>query len=335
MVPGYLRRWYTEQDLSFDLPAICQVAGVRFVEARAEVVDPGQRVVTAGGTRLEFDLASLDVGADAAELDVPGVREHALPVRPVSSAIALGARVESLATGPPGTPVAACVVGGGAAGAEVAWALHRRLVEAGARPEVTLVERAARLLPELTGAARDRARALLDRRGIRVVLGRAAVAVDSDVVTLDSGERVASRLAVWLTGAAPNEVVRRSPLAKDARGYMLVDATLQEAAGAPVWGAGDCVTLAVAPDTPKAGVYAVREGPVLAANLRAACDGSARRRSYAPQPHFLALLDTADGRALLRWHGLTAHSRAAWQLKAWIDRRFVRRYQRLHAARAG
>ncbi len=96
--------------------------------------------------------------------------------------------------------------------------------------------------------------------------------------------------------------------------------------GAPVWGAGDCVTLSDHPDTPKAGVYAVRQGPVLARNLRAAL-GEGTPGTYAPQRTFLSLLNTADGRALLRWHGVVSHSRWAWRLKDRIDRRFVRRYR--------
>ena len=148
-------------------------------------------------------------------------------------------------------------------------------------------------------------------------------------MTLASGTRVASALTVWLTGAAPNELVRRSRLAKDARGFVLVDPTLREAGGAPVWGAGDCVTLDEAPWVPRAGVYAVREAPVLAHNLRAALGGG-RPRRYRPQRHFLAALDTADGRAFVRWRGLAAHARWALALKDAIDGRFVRRYQGLY-----
>ena len=80
------------------------------------------------------------------------------------------------------------------------------------------------------------------------------------------------------------------------------------------------------PETPKAGVYAVRQGPVLARNLRAAL-GAGRATPYDPQRTFLSLLNTADGKALLRWHGVVSHSRAAWWLKDRIDRGFVRRYR--------
>ena len=50
---------------------------------------------------------------------------------------------------------------------------------------------------------------------------------------------------------------------------------------------------------------------------------------YRPQPGFLSILNTADGKALLRYKRLVSHSRWAWQLKDWIDRRFMARYQGL------
>ena len=99
--------------------------------------------------------------------------------------------------------------------------------------------------------------------------------------------------------------------------------TLRAVNGAPIWGAGDCVDAGgPSADTPKAGVYAVRQGPVLARNLRARWRRG-RRAKYVPQRTFLSLLNTADGKALLRWHGLVSHSRFAWRLKDRIDRRFV------------
>ena len=143
---------------------------------------------------------------------------------------------------------------------------------------------------------------------------------------LADGARLPADLVVWLAGAAGPGLLAGSGLPLDARGFLLVDATLRAVDGSPVWAAGDCATLADHPETPKAGVYAVRQGPVLARNLRAAL-GDGTPRAYVPQKTFLSLLNTADGKALLRWHGLVSHSRFAWWLKDRIDRRFVRRYR--------
>jgi selenide,water dikinase len=218
------------------------------------------------------------------------------------------------------------IVGAGAGGVEVALALHRRIRDAGPRPEVTLVEAATDVLPGYETTARRRAAGILARRGVAVVLGSAVDRVEAGAVSLASGRRLSADLVVWLVGATGPRLFGGARLPLDDRGYLLADATLQAVSGAPIWGAGDCITLADHPRTPKAGVYAVRQGPVLARNLRAAL-GHGRRAKYVPQRTFLSLLNTADGKALLRWHGLVSHSRFAWRLKDFIDRRFVTRYR--------
>jgi selenide,water dikinase len=336
MMPGQLHGAYRERDLTVDLPALCRRARARFVEAAAERVDggPGGAAVHLGGPpALDATHVSLDVGSLPAGLDaVPGAGAHALAVRPLARWRALVARVDALcAEGAAAGPLAACVVGGGAAGVELACALHARTRAAGRAPEVAVVEGGARLLPGW-GASAARVRRALERRGVRVLTGRAVTAVDAEGVTLAGGERLPSAATVWVAGAAAPPLVRASGLPADGRGYLRVDATLRAADGRPVWGAGDCVALDGADWVPRAGVYAVREAPVLAHNLRAALDGGAPRR-FVPQRRYLAALDTADGRAFLRRGGVpfAVHARWALRLKRAIDERFVARYRAAEA----
>jgi selenide,water dikinase len=326
MVPGFLQGVYAESELTLDLGWLVRRAGARLLEGLAGRIDVARRDVAVAGARLPFDILSMDVGSDPAGLDVPGAREHTVTIRPMRQAVALRDRVDALADRAPRGPVRLVVVGGGAGGVEVALALHRRIREAGALPEVTLVEAAPDVLPGYATRVRRRATRILDQRGVTAMTGAAVGRVERDAVHLARGPRLPADLVVWLTGAAGPGVLAGSDLPLDDHGFLLVDPTLRAVDGAPVWGAGDCVTLSAHPDTPKAGVYAVRQGPVLARNLRAAV-GHGTPGAYVPQKTFLSLLNTADGRALLRWHGVVSHSRWAWRLKDHIDRRFVRRYR--------
>jgi selenide,water dikinase len=326
MVPGFLQGVYAEADLTLDLGWLARRAGARLVEATADAIDVTGRAVEAAGARLPFDILSLDVGADPAGLDAPGAREHAVTIRPMRQAAALRARVDALAGAAGRGPARVVVVGAGAGGVEVALAVHRRIRAGGARPEVTLVEAAPDVLPDYAPPVRRRAASILVRRGISVTTGRAVDRVARDSVRLAGGARVSADLVIWLAGPAGPRLLARAGLPLDARGFLLVDPTLRSTDGSPVWAAGDCATLAEHPETPKAGVYAVRQGPVLARNLRAAI-GEGTPATYIPQKTFLSLLNTADGMALLRWHRVVSHSRFAWWLKDRIDRGFVRRYR--------
>jgi selenide,water dikinase len=331
MMPGQLHGAYRERDLAVPLAPLCRAAGARFVEDAAVGLDAGADGVAvhrASDTPLEASHCSLDVGSSPAGLEaVPGAAATAFAVRPLARWRALVARVDdALADASRGTPFSACVVGAGAGGVELACALAARARRAGA---VTLVDAGDRFLPAF-GAAGARVRGILERAGVRVRTGCAVTMVTPDAVALADGTRLPALVTVWTAGAASPSLVRESRLPTDMAGYLHVDATLRAIDGRRVWGAGDCIALDGAPWIRKAGVYAVRAAPVLAANLRAALDGDdAPMQRFHPQRHHLVALDTADGRALLHRGGvpLTVHARWALRLKRAIDTRFVARYR--------
>ena len=349
MAPGFLQRTYEERELAVDLPRLCHAAGARFQEGYADTVDPTGRWVEVDGTRIECDLISADVGSAPAGLDdVPGAREFAIPLRPVIETVGLRARLDKLLQSADAGPAVAgatrsltvCVVGGGAAGVEIALAVRRRADDAARPADVTLVERSSQLLGERGAHVAGEVADLLAARRVQVRTAATLTRVTEHDVVLDTGEVVPARLTIWLAGAAPTAVTAASALPKDARGYWLMDETLRSVGGGAVWGAGDCIGIAGHPDVPKAGVYAVRAAPVLAANLRIAAESDTpvardRLRSFVPQSTFLSLLNTADGKALLQWHRVSSHSRWAWWLKDRIDRRFVAKYQLLNPRSMG
>lgn len=329
MMPAVLRGTIDPRALAIDLAALCRMARARFVEGAATRVAADGRAgtVTTTGAVVHADLVSLDVGATTAGLHtVPGAQAHVHAVRPLVRWERLAARVATLLALPEATPFTCCVVGAGAGGVEIALALHARAVAAGRDAHVALVD-AGTLLDGWSPAGASRVRRLLGSRGIAVHEHARAVQVTEDAVLLDDDVSIPSALTVWTAGAAPHPLVRDSLLPMDDTGWLRVDDTLRVVDGRALWGAGDCVTIDGAPWVPKAGVYAVRAAPILAHNLRAAIDGRwDDLRRFAPRRHVLALLDTADGRAIARRGGLVAHGRWAWWLKRAIDRRWVARY---------
>lgn len=313
MVPGYLAGRYEPGDITVALEPLCLRAGARLVVGEATGVDAASRSVATTAGAFAFDAASVDVGGEPARLrEVPGAAVHAIALRPLSNAAVVRQRVLALAGAP------CVVVGAGAAGVEVALALR-------VHAPVTLVEAEDDLLAGYPPRARRLARAILARRGVRLALGRRVARVEADAVLLDDGTRLASALTVWLAGTAAPALVAESRLACDDAGFLRVDDTLRAADGAPVWGAGDCVTIVGHP-LPRAGVHAVRAAPTLAHNLRAFLLGGTARH-WSPRREVLALLDTSDGRALLRWRGLALHGRAAGWLKTRIDRGWVGKFR--------
>ncbi len=326
MVPGYLQGTYREEEISVDVARLAERAGGRFEAGSAVAIDPARRaVVLASGEERTYDLVSFAVGSDTAGADAPEVAAHAQRVKPLARVADLRARLIEL--GRQEGERRAVVVGGGAAGVEVVFACARVLDDAaGRRRRLALVDSGPDILSGYTDRCRALARELLGARGIEVRTGSRVAAVRAGAVELQGGGELPSDLTVWLTGAVAFPLFQSSGLPLDERGFLLLDDGLRSLADPRIFAAGDCGTLARYPATPKAGVYAVREGPVLWRSLRATLEGH-HPPSYEPQSGFLSLLNTADGQALLQYKGRVAHSRWAFWLKDWIDRRFLRKYR--------
>jgi selenide,water dikinase len=323
MVTGYLQGQYEAEALRFDLAALARCAGARFVCAAADRVDVAERVVVTPTEQVAFDVCSLDVGSDAADARVVGMKQHALTLRPMARAVELRERLDALVASAT-RPLVVAVVGGGASGVELAFAIQRRLREAPQGGMVTIVERARELLGDFAPAGRQLATRLLREHGVGLMLGGRATGVSATAVALDAGATVPADLVVWAAGASAPAVLNGSDVSRNEEGYLLVDRTLRAVDGSPVWGAGDCITLRDRPGLPKAGVYAVGEAPILDRSLRAAL-GHGRAKKYRPQKRFMTLLNTGDDRAMLEWRGMHLHSRWAWRLKDRWDRKFVER----------
>ena len=322
MVPGFLSGGYRESEIRFALAALARRAAGRFVLDSALRLDmAGRCLELTSGRRLGYDLVSFNIGSGAVGAKRPAVRRHAQSVKPISRAVQLKERLLELTAASIGRIV---VVGAGAAGVEVALAARAVL---GGWP-ITLVERKDQILTGYRQPVQSLARRILKSRGIEVMTGRQVTAVGPGRVSFEPNLDLDSQLTVWLTGAEASPLFRESGLVVSKQGFLAVDSSLRSVSDPSVFGAGDCVDLVEFPDTPKAGVYSVRQGPVLWSSLCATIEGTTLPR-YRPQSGFLSILNTADGRALLAYKGQTSHSRWAFRLKDWIDRRFMARYQRL------
>jgi selenide,water dikinase len=217
------------------------------------------------------------------------------------------------------------VVGAGAAGIELALALQASAKAQGGAARVTVVGDTRVIAAGLARQARIRLHRLCVARGISLELGARVARVTNGTVELENGTVLAAHTIVWATGPAPQAWLRDTGLALDERGYLSIDQHLRVGSRAEVYAAGDVASIVGHP-RPKAGVYAVREAPLLVENLRRALHGQ-DPRTYIPQRRALALIGTADGRAVAAYGPLSAQGAWVWRWKDSIDRRFVQRYR--------
>lgn len=335
MLPGHIAGNYTADDILIDTGPLARFAGARLYQDAAVGLDlAGRRVLCRDRPPVPYDIVSLDIGSRPNTGVVPGAAEHAIPVKPIDGFLArfeaLRARVLA------GGSRHIVLVGAGAGGVELLLAVEHRLrreVAASGRDPAplrfTLLAGGAEILPSFPPDFRARFRAVFSARGIAVETGARVIAVDASGVTLAGAppRHIAAEEVLWTTEAAAADWLGGTGLALDARGFLRVDATLRAVGRDDVFAAGDTIAFDPAP-IPRSGVYAVRAGPVLADNIRAALTGRTLR-PYRPQRDALYLVSTGARHAVATRNGLVAGGAWAWRLKDWIDRRFMRRFREL------
>ncbi len=324
MLPGWIAGHYPIESCAISLDALAARANVTFHETAGIGLDAERNVLDcADGTGLHFDKLSIDTGPVPDLEALPGSAQNALPIRPIEHFIAAWPALVDRMLG-------RClrfdlvILGGGAAGVELAFAVaHRATVDGWSHLRINLVGSDPLPLEGAGAALRRRAAALLVQRGIAWHGERRATRVEPGQIHFERDEALAFDACLVVTGAAAPGWPRRGGLATDERGFIRVGPTLQSVSHPHILAAGDVA--AYHDSRPKSGVYAVRAGPILAGNLRASCEGRPLR-DWAPQRRALYLISTGGRHALASWGRWAWSGDWVWHWKDRIDRRFMQRF---------
>ncbi len=335
MLPGTLAGLYDSAGMRIDLVQFTAAVDARLIVAQVTGLDVARQLLLFNDRPpLPFDVLSVGIGSVPATGGVKRLDGTVIPIKPMQTFLPrLGDRVlDAVHRKKADEPLRVVVVGGGAAGVEIAMALPKRLHSwLDGRPLVmTIAHRGSVVCQDLPLSARTRIARLLTARNIDVWTNTDVHRVEQGQLHTTSGTTLAADLVIWATGAAAPPLLAQFPLPKDEHGFLLTDPTLRSTCGRPIFAVGDTGTIQF-PDgrldaSAKAGVYAVRQAPVLWDNLQRIVSGR-ELRAYHPQRGFLRLLSSADRKAVIAYQGFSGHARWAWWLKDWIDRRFIDKHR--------
>jgi selenide,water dikinase len=323
MLPGFVAGHYTREELDIDLVRLARFAGARLINGAADGIDIVNRTISVPGRPpVAFDVASVDVGITSGMPDLPGFAAHAVPAKPLGT---FAARWDAFRASAEAPQIA--ILGGGVAGAELAMAMAHALRDRS--PSVRLIDR-SRVLAGLGYRARQLMLAALSAAEVEVFEDTVVTEVFGEGLVLSDGRTLRSDFTCGAAGAKPQAWIAGTGLDLH-EGFIRVGPTLESSVG-DIFAVGDCAHLVHDP-RPKAGVYAVRQAPVLFENLRAALSGG-RKRAYKPQRDYLKLVSLGRKAALAEKFGTARQGALLWRLKDHIDRKFMRQFNDLAVMKA-
>jgi len=223
------------------------------------------------------------------------------------------------------------LVGAGAGGTELTLSIQHRLramlAEKNMPPdrfEFHLVTGSDTVMPQENCATQIKFNRILAERGVTVHAGAKVTRVEAGKLHCADGNIIEADEIFWVTNAGSQAWPGASGLDVDEEGFIRVDDCLRSLSHSDVFAAGDTANVVNHP-RPKAGVFAVRQGPPLAANLRRVLLNRAPRK-FKPQSRFLKLISTGDKYAVAARGALALEGAWVWALKDWIDLRWMRKY---------
>ncbi len=329
MLPGVLAGQYPIESMEIDLVRLCASANVRLIIGDVTGIDREQnRIQFAERPDLSYDLLSIGVGSRPSfeNIEIKS-QQSVVSIKPMQTfKDRLNERIGQLH---PEKEASIAIVGGGIGSIEVAFCLDRHLnSEQANSPSKVKLKLVAGKTGVGSGLLPSTRQLILDRckdRSIEVIQGHRVKTIDADSLTLEDEKTVDADIVLWATNAVAPELLGRLDFEKDGRGFLATTSKLQTKTDGNVFAVGDSGTIE-GTDLDKAGVYAVRQGPVLWENLQRAIQDRPLE-TYRPQTDYLKLINTADGRSIAQYKGRSFYSRWCWWLKDRIDSKFMAMYQ--------
>jgi NADH dehydrogenase len=245
-----VRRPSLAEEITVDLDAVldCEVR-----QATVTDVAPDEGTATLEGSEtLSYDVGSVCLGARTAFYGLPGVREHATPLKRLEDAREIRERFLGLGDGD------RVVVGGaGLSGVQVAGELAEMTSDRDI--EVLLLEQEDDVAPSFPASFQSAVHDALVEAGVTVKTGTGVAGADADAITLEDGSELDTDQFVWTGG------IEGSPALDADRPVVRADLRLGDA----TFAVGDAARVVDSDGeaVPASAAAAIREARVAADNI--------------------------------------------------------------------
>lgn len=282
------------KDMAAPLRALLKDVHIRVEEVSAidlESSEISYESFDKGTKKLKYDQLVIACGNTSNLAIIPGMADHAFPMKTVGDALALQLhiinqmeRAEICADSELKKKLLTfVVVGGGFSGVEIAGEIHDFMTRSAkyysnfvkTDINVTLVHSREQILPEVSSSLRDFAQKKMEKNGIRFILNTGAAFCTSAGVGLKNGSFLQAATVICTIGSRPLPVIEKLAVPKD-RGRILVNADMSVPGYANAWSVGDCAAVVNAFDgamSPTTGQFAERQGTQVAENMIARMQG--------------------------------------------------------------
>lgn len=210
MATGVISGAYGPEEHRIDVRRLVPEGGGTFVEGRVTEIRSADRAfVLDSGDTVPYDTASVSLGSEVSRGDPTGGEARAIRVKPVENTKEIRCRL--LDFGENRTPNV-LVVGGGAAGCEIAANTLTLLKKLHFGGELIIAQSGEALLPRAPKKAQKEISRFLRERGAQVLTRTSITRLGAGTAWTAGGRGIPCDLPVLATGVSPPDIFRASGL---------------------------------------------------------------------------------------------------------------------------
>lgn len=236
-------------------------------------------------SRMRYDHVVIACGSTTNLNVVPGMADHAFPLKSIGDAAALRSHImeqmerAEVCKDPERRKwhLTFIVVGAGFSGAEAAGEINDLLRSSACyfhnfREEdvrVYLIHSRDQILPEISSQLREFARKKMEKAGVEILLNARVALATPEGVGLAGGQFIKGGTTICTIGNAPAPALQRMQVPKE-KGRLLTEADMRLRGTSNAWAVGDCAVIINNHDgqpSPTTGQFAEREGRQCAQNI--------------------------------------------------------------------
>lgn len=319
---------YAVHGLVSDLP-------VRFLQDDVTAIDTaGSRIMFRSGEPIQYEYLVMAAGAEQNFFDIPGLKEHALPLKTFADALAVRDAIRSAVVRK--RAVSVVVGGAGPTGVELAGELKSWCGELSEELpscaiDITLLQGPKTILEGFPAGIVARALARLKKLGVHVRTNARIVGARESRLALEDGSTVPFDVCVWTGGIKASELVRSLSIKTESRGRAEVQETMECVPHNPtlhisgkVYAIGDAVcVLDPQSGMPMPGVAraAIVQGGIAAMNILSSIRGGATKK-YHPR-HYPYIIPIGGKYAIAKIGPVVVSGFLGWTLKGLVELNYL------------
>ena len=319
MTPGYIKKFYSLEDISIDLQRLCFNAGATFIKDKVINLDNKNQIIQLReNPSISFDVLSINSGSISNHQNIKiGERSNIISVKPINSFVSKLSLIDDKIEKSSKRKIS--IIGGGVAAFELSFALYKRY-----NGNVSLDIISDQLLTEknLNKSSIKTLKKIAKNLNINFI-SKKVIAINGSEISLENNEKIQSELILLSTGASLPDWLAESNL-KISQNFITVNQHLQSLNHKNIFVTGDAATIKNY-KRPKSGVMAVRQGEVLKENLFLFLLKKPLKK-FKPQNNWLYLIGTHKNSAVLNYFNFSFSGNWCWQLKKIIDLNFMRKF---------